>query len=324
MALGMIGIGIVAVIGVPLVLMAYSFGTETLISRFPDVTSERMRPWIWLAPALILIVVFYLYPTIRTLLFSFQNADSTAFIGLANYVSIFTDPDMLSTIGNNVLWLVLFVMGTVMFGILIAILADRVSYENVIKSLIFLPMAISFVAAGVIWRFMYEYQPLGFEQTGTVNAIISALTGDDFEPIPFLQNRSINNIALIIVGIWMWTGFCMVIFSAALKSIPNDWLEAARIDGATEWNVLWYLILPSMRTTIVVVATTMTINVLKIFDIVYTMTNGNSDTNVIALRMYHEMFQFNHSGRASAIAVLLLVLVIPIMVFNIRNFQAER
>jgi alpha-glucoside transport system permease protein len=251
-----------------------------------------------------------------------MNADSSEYVGLDNYEFATTNPDMISALKNNVLWLVLFTGGTVILGLVIAVLTDRVRYETIIKGIIFLPMAISYVAAGVIWKLMYQFQPAGEAQTGTVNAIFSAII-PGFEPKAWLFNQSFNNLALIIIGVWMWTGFCMVVLSAALKGIPDELLEAARVDGANEWQIFWRVILPLMKSTIAVVATTMIINVLKIFDIVYVMTNGNLDTEVIANRMYKEMFNYRHFGRASAIAVILLVATIPVMIVNIRRFQQQ-
>jgi len=210
---------------------------------------------------------------------------------------------------------------TVSLGLVLAVLLDRVRYESVAKSIVFLPMAISFVGAGVIWKFVYAFRPAGQPQIGILNAVVNTLLG--FQPIGWLIERAMNNFALIAVGVWIWTGFCMVILSAAYKGIPRELLEAARVDGANEWQLFWRITLPMMKSTIAVVATTMVINVLKIFDIVYVMTNGNFDTEVIANRMYKEMFAFREFGRASAIAVILLLAIIPVMAVNIRRFQEQ-
>lgn len=207
-------------------------------------------------------------------------------------------------------------------GLILAVLTDRVRYETIVKGIIFLPMAISYVAAGVIWKLMYQFQPAGEAQNGTVNAILTSII-PGFEPKAWLFNTTFNNAALIIIGIWIWTGFCMVVLSGSLKGISEELLDAARVDGASEWQIFWYVILPLMKSTIAVVTTTMIINVLKIFDIVYVMTNGNLDTEVIANRMYKEMFNYRHFGRASAIAVILLLATIPVMLANIRRFQQQ-
>jgi alpha-glucoside transport system permease protein len=227
---------------------------------------------------------------------------------------------MLIAFRNNLLWLVIFTAFTVSLGLIFAVIFDRVRYEPIVKSIIFLPMAISFVGAGVIWKFVYAYKPAGEPQIGVLNAILNNF---GIEPIGWLVNKTTNNLALIAVGIWIWVGFCMVILSAAYKGIPKELLEAARVDGANELQVFWRITIPSMAPTIGVVTTTMIINVLKVFDIVYVMTNGQFDTEVIANRMYKEMFQFHNFGRASAIAVILLLLIVPMMIINVRRFKRQ-
>jgi len=229
---------------------------------------------------------------------------------------------MLTALRNNALWVVFFTLITVTLGLLLAVLTDRVRYEPVAKAVVFLPMAISFVAAGIIWRFMYDFRPPGLPQTGTVNALLTTVV-PGFEPRAWLINQPGNTIALIVAAAWAWTGFSMVILSAGLKSIPADVLEAARVDGATEWRVFWRIIVPMLGSTIAVVATTMVITALKVFDIVYIMTNGNFETEVIANRMYKEMFNVRHFGRASAIAVLLLVAIVPVLLVNVRRFREQ-
>jgi alpha-glucoside transport system permease protein len=271
--------------------------------------------------ALFFLTVYLIYPILNTAYISFLGNGSEEFTGLSNYWYVFTNADTLAALKNNLLWLLLFTSTTVSLGLVIAFLTDRVRYEAGAKALIFLPMAISFVAAGVIWRFMFEFRPAGVPQIGLLNAAMDSLPG--LEPVAWLVNPRVNTFALIGVGIWVWTGFCMVILSAGLKSIPIGILEAARIDGASEWRIFRSIIVPMMGTTILVVATTMVIIVLKVFDIVYVMTNGNLGTEVIANRMYKEMFNYHHFGRASAIAIILLLAVIPAIVFNLRRFRAQ-
>ena len=200
-------------------------------------------------------------------------------------------------------------------------MVDRVRYEAVAKSLIFLPLAISFVGASVIWRFVYAFSPPGRPQVGLLNAIKVGLGG---EPIGWFIEKSINNYALIVIMIWLQTGFAMVILSAAIKGVPPETIEAARIDGAGGWQVFFRVIIPQIRGTIITVATTILIAVLKVFDVVFVMTSGQFDTEVIANRMYQEMFRFRNFGHGSALAVILLVAVIPVMVINIRNLRRER
>jgi alpha-glucoside transport system permease protein len=211
------------------------------------------------------------------------------------------------------------VSGTVSFGLLIAVLADKVKYEPLAKAVIFMPMAISFVGAGVIWKFMYNYGSSRV-QIGLLNAIVQVFGG---QPVSWLTEPQINTIALIVVGVWIWTGFCMTILAAALKGVSVEVLEAARVDGANEWTVFWKIMVPLILPTITVVITTMIINVLKIFDIVYVMTGGNYGTEVIANRMYTEMYANYNPGRASAIAVVLILVIIPAMIFNIRRFREQ-
>ena len=278
-------------------------------------------PWLYMGPALLILAFFLVYPTLHTFYLSLFDKRSENFVGLHNYIWALTSKDMLTAFKNNLLWLVLFTALTVSLGLVLAVLLDRVRYETVAKSVIFLPMAISFVGAGVIWKFMYAFRPASAAQIGLLNAILTTFT--NLDPVGWLVNRTTNNFALIVAGVWIWTGFCMVILSAAYKGIPRELIEAARVDGANEWQVFWRVTLPMMKPTIAVVATTMVINVLKVFDIVYVMTNGDLGTEVIANRMYKEMFHFRNFGRASAIAVILLLAIIPVMLVNIRRFQEQ-
>ncbi len=227
---------------------------------------------------------------------------------------------MLLAFKNNLLWIVLMVPGTTIFGLIIAVLVDRIKQEALAKAVIFMPMAISFVGAGVIWGYMYDFQSQG-NQIGVLNGIVTAL---GFDPIPWTTTGPwINNVALIIVGVWMWTGFCMTILSAALKGVPEELLEAARTDGANEWTIFRRILVPIISPTIVVVLTTMTVNVLKIFDIVYVMGKGQPGTQVIATRMYIEQFSKFNSGLSSAIAVVLILAVLPIGYINVRRFREQ-
>jgi alpha-glucoside transport system permease protein len=313
-------LALVVVVGVPLVTIGYIALAESLVKLLPGIWQERLRPWLWVGPVFFFLILYLIYPTINTIYLSFFNADSSQYAGLSNFLAIFTTPDLLLVLRNNAYWLVLLTLLTVTIGLLMAVFLDRVSYEAVAKAIIFLPMAISFVAAGVIWKLMYDYQPPGHAQTGTLNAVLTSLGG---QPVAWLINPTFNNLALILIGVWMWTGFSLVILSAGLKSIPTEILEAARVDGANEWQVLMRITVPMLGSTIAVVATTMIIYALKAFDIVYVMTNGNFNTDVIANRMYNEMFTYLDFGRASAIAVILLIAIIPVMLININRFRAQ-
>jgi alpha-glucoside transport system permease protein len=269
-----------------------------------------------MAPALAFLGVFLVYPTIATIIRSFQNRRGDAFIGLDNFVWFFTRNDTLIALRNNAIWVVLLPLLVVGIGLLIAVLVDRVRYESVVKSIVFLPLAISFVAAGVIWRLMYDVDP----KVGTLNATVKAAGG---QPVTWLSSAPLNNVMLILVGVWMFTGFAMVILSAGLKGISTELLEAARVDGANEWRVFRSIILPLLAPTIAVVATTIVIYALKTFDIVFVMTNGNFDTDVIGFRMYKELFNNTQPGRAAAVAVVLLIAIIPVMFVNIRRFRQQ-
>lgn len=283
--------------------------------------TKRWVPWAYAAPTLLLLIFFLVYPSIDTIRLSFYDRTGEAFIGLQNYLYAFTNSTMLTAFRNNAIWVVVFTLSTVSFGLLFAVLLDRVKYESIIKSVVFIPMAISMVGAGTIWKFVYAYRPASASQIGLLNAIVVGLGG---EPIGWLVARPwVNNFCLIVVGIWMWTGFCMVILSAAYKNIPRQLMEAARIDGANEWQIFRRVILPLLKPTIAVVTTTMVVFVLKIFDIVYVMTNGNFSTEVLANRMYKEQFSFMNYGRAATIAVILLILIIPMMIINIRRFKQQ-
>jgi alpha-glucoside transport system permease protein len=320
MSLDRLLMAVIVVVGVPLAMVGYVALIETLVRLLPPQFQGRVRPWLWVGPALFLLIAYLIYPTLNTLYLSFFNFDSKQFIGWQNYQNFLTNSATLEAIKNNLLWLIFLTGFTLVFGLLIAVLFDKVSYEAAAKAIIFIPMAISFVAAGIIWKLMYDYQPLGRPQTGTLNEIVTLFSG---APIPWLVNRTTNNPALIWVGIWMWTGFAMVILSAGLKGIPQEILEAARVDGATEPQVLRHIIIPMLGSTIAVVATTMIIFALKAFDIVYVMTNGNYGTDVIANLMYKEMFNYSDYGLASAIAVVLLLAIVPVMLFNIRRFREQ-
>jgi alpha-glucoside transport system permease protein len=304
------------------VLVGYLTRVEAALARLPPRRAPAVRPWLWVAPGVAFLLVFLVYPAINTAWLSLFGPDSTTFVGLANYAFVFSDGGMLLALRNNVIWLVWFTLLTVTLGLDIAVLADRVAYESVAKSLVFLPMAISFVAAGVIWKFVYDYRPPGAPQTGTLNAALTwAVPG--FESQAWLINAPGNTLALIAAAVWAWTGFCLVVLSAGLKGIPTEILEAARVDGASEWTIFWRVTVPMLGSTIAVVATTMIITALKAFDIVYVMTNGNFETEVIANRMYKEMFNVRDFGRASAIATVLLLAILPIMVINLRRFREQ-
>ena len=283
-----------------------------LLGRF----AERIRPLVFVGPAVALLGFALVYPAISTIVTSLREDGGAA----DNYRFAFTDPDMLVAFRNNVLWLVVGTAGSVLIGLLFAALVDRVKREAFAKTFIFLPLAISLVGASVIWRFVYAWRPEGEPQIGVVNAVGSALGA---EPVPWLQTPPVNTFALIAIMIWLQTGFAMVVLSAALKGVPVELIEAARIDGASEPQLFFKVILPSIRGAILTVATAIFIAILKVFDIVFVMTGGRFDTEVVANRMFTEMFKFRNFGRASALAVVLMIVVVPFMVLNIRNMRRQ-
>jgi alpha-glucoside transport system permease protein len=317
------------IIGVPAVLAAYIVGGEYLVRRLPDKHRPAVRPWIWVGPALVLVSAFLVLPAIGTISTSFQDRKGN-FAGLQNFgtqLAGFPTGGAWIAIRDNVFWLVFYTVFVLAFGLILAVLFDRVPYEKVVKSLIFMPMAISSVALVVIWKFMYAYQPPGEPQTGTLNFLLNSVFHQD--PRTWVQDTTLllglvplNNLALIAAAVWGIVGFSMVILSAALKGIPGDLLEAARVDGAGEITIFRRVIFPLMMPTIVVVGTTLVIFALKAFDVVYAMTDGNYETDVLANRMYKLLYNSNDFPGASAVAVILLITVIPVLIFNLRQFRA--
>ena len=310
----------------------------------PSIMNQgKFVPWLYLLPALLIMTFFIVYPMINTIALSFSNKDGTASAATTcvegkpcwgifeNYhyaltaefdtssVSALWSSFWQSSYGNTLKWIIGMVSGTVGLGLAFAVLADRVKYEALSKAIIFMPMAVSFVGAGIIWKFVYDY---GTQQAqiGLLNSIITSLGA---EPIAYLTVPQVNTVALIIVGVWIWTGFCMTILSAALKAVPDEVIEAARVDGAKEWAIFWRIMVPIIMPTITVVVTTMVINVLKLFDIVYVMTGGNFNTDVIANRMYTEMYVNFNVGRGTAVAVVLVLTVIPFIYLNVQRFLEQ-
>ncbi|MEI7643672.1 MAG: sugar ABC transporter permease [Chloroflexales bacterium] len=300
---------------------AIFFTANAVVEQLPLGARRLLTPFVFVGPAVLLLGWFLFLPTLRTLYLSFFNNDSTTFVGLTNYVAAFTERTMLTAFQNNLLWMIFGTAGCVIFGLLIAVLADRSSFESLAKALIFLPMAISFVGAGVIWRFIYYFSPPGQPQIGLLNAAVASLGGQPQAWTSLVQPW--NNFFLIAILVWMQTGFAMVIFSAAIKGIPEDILEAARVDGAKEFTIFFQIMLPAIQGTLVTVTTTILILTLKIFDVVMVMTGGQYGTNVIAVEFYRQLFTSNDNGRGSAIAIVLLIAVIPVMIYNLRQLNKQ-
>ena len=272
------------------------------------------------APALLLLLVGLLYPAARTALQSVLDASSANFVGLDNYVRMFTQPDLLIVLRNTLLWVVITPILATAIGLVYAVLVDRTRFESFAKALIFLPMAISFVGAAIIWKFVYAYRPdqQNIQQIGLLNQVLVWL---GFEPVNFILVTPWNNVLLIVVMIWIQAGFAMTVLSAAIKAIPNDIIEAARLDGVGGMRLFFYITLPSIRPAVVVVVTAISIAVLKVFDIVRTMTGGQFGTSVVANEFYVQSFRLSDLGMGSALAMILFLLVVPIVIYNVRQMR---
>ncbi|MEU4236836.1 sugar ABC transporter permease [Actinoplanes sp. NPDC026619] len=281
---------------------------------------DKWVAYLYLTPAVLLLLVGLVYPGLRTIYESFFDAAGKAFIGFDNYKTIFTDKDQLTVLRNTVFWVVLTPFVATGIGLVYAILVDKSRFESVAKALIFLPMSISFVAASVIWKFVYEYRPdqVGVKQIGLLNQIIVWFGG---KPVQLLIESPLNTFLLIVVMIWIQAGFAMTVLSAAIKAIPDDIIEAARLDGVNPWTMFKNITLPSVRPTVVVVLTTIGIGTLKVFDIVRTMTGGQFKTSVVANEFYSQTFRADNQGLGAALAVLLFILVIPIVAYNVRQVR---
>jgi len=324
---------LVVIVGVAAIFI-YFWGTNWLLDRLlvsgPEVSPARsvrrdtmrsaIRPWLFLFPALFFLTVYLVYPVFETLRLSFYGKNGSLFVGLYNYIWAFRDPGFLQSVFNNLVWLIVVPFASTAFGLLVAVIADRLWWGNIAKSLIFMPMAISFVGASVIWKFIYDYRGVDVDQIGVLNAVVQALGGQAqaWITVPFW-----NSIFLMIILVWIQTGFAMVILSAALRGVPEETLEAARIDGANDIRIFFDIMVPQIMPTVIVVWTTITIVVLKVFDIVLAMTNGQWDTQVLANLMFDWMFRGSDFGRGSTIAIMIMIAVMPIMVWNIRNANKE-
>ncbi len=293
-----------------------------LADRAPKRGRDFWQLLAFVAPALVLLAVGLIYPAVRTTLLAFYDRTGNEFVGLENFVWMFTQPDILQTLGNTLIWVALVPTLSTIIGLAYAIFIDKSYGEKILKSLVFMPMAISFVGAGIIWRFMYEFREVGFaEQIGLLNQLIVMFGG---QPQQFLVNSPFNTLFLIVVMVWIQTGFAMVLLSAAIKGVPVEIIEAARLDGANAWQQFRNVTLPGIRGTLVVVVTTISIATLKVFDIVRSMTGGNFDTSVVANEMYTQAFNRNEFGYGSALAVILFLMVLPIVVYNVRVMRKQK
>jgi alpha-glucoside transport system permease protein len=338
-------IAIVAIVwGVGGVAILY-FLFNWLVEQFSLEWTARLQPFVFVGPAILMLLWFLALPVLRTFYISLFGRNGPAalplsmlltapaayfaglgkeFVGLSNFGAVFTDRLMLGALRNNVLfWICIATPLTVICGLLIAVLADRSSWERTAKSLIFMPMAISFVGASVIWNFMYEVSPAGTPQIGLLNAVVVALGGHPHGWTNLTAIAPWNNLFLVVIVLWLQVGFAMVLFSAAIKGIPDDLLEAARMDGATEIQIFFRIMIPSIMGTIITVTTTIIIFTLKIFDVVWVMTGGQFGTDVIATQFYRQSFINRNAGYGSAIAIVLLLAVVPVMIYNLRQLKDQ-
>ena len=276
---------------------------------------------IFLAPALVLLFAGLIIPAIRTFLFSFMNPDSNGWVGFDNYYWMTQDPNIRTIMVNTILWILVVPIFTAALGLLLAIMLDRIKHESIPKSLLFMPMAISFVGASIIFKFVYEYNEPDDVQIGLLSAIVKFLGAT---PSDWMLSKPLNTFLLMIIYVWTQMGFGMVILSAAIKAVPSDIVEASSLDGASGWRLFRNITFPMIKGTFIVVLATGVVGALKVFDIVRTMTGGNFSTNVLANEMYSQVFVQFDTGKGSALAIVLFLLVTPILVFNIRSLRKER
>ncbi len=314
---------ITVLIGIGAALLLF-YALNKIAEVLPDKWEERLKPILYILPAFAAIVIYLVYPAILTVINSFKDRSSTEWVGLQNYDDLLTDPGFQDTIFNTLLWILVVPAATVILGLAIATLADRLgpSGEKLSKTVIFLPMAISMVGAATIWRFVYYAAPAGQPQIGLLNATLGAFGMD---PVAWLQQSEyhFNSFLLMVVLLWSQVGFAMVLLSAAVKGVPGDTLEAARIDGASERQIFFKVVVPQIKGTIITVFITVLIGVMKVFDIVYVMTNGNFNTNVLGNEFWNQLSTNFNNGAAAAIVVILMIAVIPIMWYQVRHFKAE-
>jgi alpha-glucoside transport system permease protein len=323
MIIKLINTALTVIAGVGAALVLY-YILNKVAEVLPGRWEERAKPYLYILPALTAIAIYVVYPAIQTLIYSFANAQSTQFIGLKNYRDLFGSSSFRDTLIVTLIWIIVAPIAAVVIGLLVATLVDRLrpTGEKVAKTIVFFPMAISAVGAATVWRFVYAFAPPGQPQIGLQNAIVTSFGHD---PIAWLEQRTafMNTFLLIIMFLWLQVGFSMVLLSAAVKGVPTDTLEAARVDGASELQIFRRVVIPQIMPTVVTVYVTVTIGVLKLFDVVYVMTNGSFNTNVLATQFYNELSTNFNNGHAAAIVVILIIAVIPVMVFQVRQFREQ-
>jgi alpha-glucoside transport system permease protein len=314
---------ITVVAGVGLALVVYWL-LNKLAELMPGRWEDRIKPFLYILPAYAAITIYLLYPAVQTFINSFKDQASINWVGFDNYTRLLQSSAFQQTLFNTLLWIVIVPAVTVIVGLAVAVLADRLGEqsEKVTKTIIFLPMAISMVGASTVWRFVYSSQPEGQPQIGLLNGVWTAI---GFDPVPWLQQNQfhLNSLLLMVILLWAQVGFSMVLLSAAVKGVPAETLEAARIDGANERQTFFKVVVPQIKGTIITVFITVTISVMKIFDIVYVTTNGNFNTNVIGNEFYNQLTTNFNNGAAASIVVMLMIAVIPVMIYQVRHFKAE-
>jgi alpha-glucoside transport system permease protein len=310
---GLLAVGLVAFVAIILAL----YGLAELASRRDR---SRAVAFVFLTPAVLFLLVGLVYPALRTITMSFFNADSTEFVGMENYTWAVTDPDALQILVNTALWIIIVPLLSTALGLVYAVLIDGRAGERTYKALVFLPMGISFVGASIIWKFVYQYSGTGGNQIGLLNQVLVSFGA---EPVNWLNESPWNNFLLMVVLIWIEVGFATVVLSAALKGVPIEMIEAARIDGAKPAQIFWNITVPSIRSAILVVAVTVFIATLKLFDIVRAMTQGHHGTDVLAHNMVEQAFRLNNDGRGATLAVLLFLLVVPVVIYQVRNMRRQ-
>ncbi|MDW8809794.1 sugar ABC transporter permease [Streptomyces scabiei] len=304
--------------------LAVYWALNKLAEVLPGRWETRIKPYFYIAPAVAAIGVYLVYPTVVTVVDSFRSSDGSRFVGLDNFSQLLGTPAFRQTLLNSLLWIAVVPVACIAVGLLVAVLADRLAptAEKMAKTIVFMPMAISAVGSATVWRFMYAAQPAGQPQTGLLNGAVTAFGRD---PVAWLQESTAhsNSMLLMVMLLWGQAGFSMVLLSAAIKGVPADTLEAARLDGAGEGRIFWRIIVPQIRGTLITVFVTVLITVMKVFDVVYVMTNGSFNTNVVGLEFFNQLYTNYNYGYASAIVVMLLIAIVPIMIYQIRQFRAE-
>lgn len=311
------------VIGIGAALLLF-WVLNKLAELLPKGMEEKIKPWLYILPAYLALVVYLLYPTVLAFIASFQDATSDNWVGFDNFERLLTNSGFHQTLFNTLLWIIIVPVATIILGLAIAVLADRLRprYENLSKTIVFLPMAISMVGAATVWRFVYAYRPEGQEQIGIQNAIVTSLGAD---PIPWLQQSQfhLNSLLLMVMLLWAQIGFGMVLLSAAIKGVPTDTVEAARIDGANERQIFGRVVVPQIKGTMVVVFITTLIAAMKTFDVVYVMTSGQFNTNILGVEFYRQLTINFNNGSSSAIVVMLLVAILPVMYYQVKHFREQ-